>query len=682
MSPVPTANPSDIRLLSATMTASPPSDLPAAESGSASMDKSTIAAISLGVVLFVTLFCGLGFFLWVRRQRQKRYRNSTGDSESNQSTPNGKSVEKRTRRRMRESILQNYLKRVSLTRSLPSIDIKCIGQPKLIQSSQVVNIPKPAHLRSKKKIRSSTIEIPPITGSSLDLAEKASKSSKSSKASKSNSSTASQASQESEGSKNSSNGSSKQSASSKKRPSPPKLSIPSTATSSSSNAVTSTTIAGLNTNIYVPPTPSKTQFAGAPRVHKTSRSVETTKTKTSNASSQTPQFEYYSPEQIRTPSLSRFRFSDPATPSSASASIRSVRSLSWNGHGHDFRPGNPVAKSSNDGNDSPTPLSTSRRKTHNWPRIDTIRDFSRGSLQTHPQTPLALRPTKPFLQPPMPRALSVSPPDSNKSTNGSSVKPVNSSDTDDQIITDDDSVISLYDCSDESLKTRPGGIFNHTERSSSGQTRRTDSTVFSHDSPPNSRIATYDTTPTPTHKLSRALSRTHRDRHIYSCASPRPLPSSDIEIVTKPGESPPYSPVRFQIDDHPTPPKPSYTPDSQDRIDSDNCEDDTYPMEWKLEMERQAAEDEWHRYHARKRGHVKQSPPSGKGSIAPPLPMKAPRTKRVSFSVDTKHPDEFSPKGIAYSTNEVSRTDSTSTMRVSWYSGVPIATEDEGMRMF
>ncbi|KAK6540094.1 hypothetical protein TWF694_008924 [Orbilia ellipsospora] len=648
MSPIPTVTPSGSPQATAT---------PMAESSSSDpqrtgliFDVSSIAAVVLGIILFFTIVGLIVHCIRFRRARKLNVNSqipnvgsttrghwnwATGDLESGLEKP-----------KKRESLIQTYVKRLSVTRSPPGIDINKISHPKLIQCSQdpqfpslpepkaafirTYNISAPSSLAGSQK---NSIDLAPerppikIKGSPVIGAPKAP-----TPALKIDT---------------------------RKRPNPPKLSIPG-GSQVAGNSIASTTVAGLTTSIYVPPTPSKTKFPDGPL----SPRFQTTlaETKFSKSDEQTPS-EYFSAEDTRP--RERYRFSDPTTPTPASQT--SVRSLSWNGLPK--RNGVIPLNSPMSPRQLKTPNVSSPR--HNWIPVD----VERVSMQTHPNSRIVSFAS----QVQQIRSKSAQNTSQGRAPTGGSRSASIPIAREDDIVTDDEA--SVIDYSDESeeetSETMTPNIYTHNNRSSV-RTGHTASTRFSQDSIPNPPLTPFfgEFKGSP---FSRSFfSRNGSRPRIPGDGTPRrTLSSPGLEIVTRPGdESPPLSPVTFRIDNNPlaTPktPKLPFTVDPHDRIDADGINDGTYPIEWRNEMERQALED----VKTRRQAIIRQQTITNTLQV----PDRFPKKKGVSFRLSNHNRGQSDERPILpkIDTHDISIAESIKKARPSWYG---LRTDDSDISM-
>ncbi|KAF3928439.1 hypothetical protein ABW20_dc0101986 [Dactylellina cionopaga] len=664
MSPVPTYTvaPSGIKTLPATLmaTSSPdPTDSDDVQKGGFNLDASTIAAIALGVALFFTILGILGYCVWRRRRESRHYKHRVQGG-SGQWT-----VVKPAEKRKRSNGLPTYVKRISVSKSYAGIDISTIGHPKLIQSSHdpVLTEPKAAYIRAHKGAITVIAEPQQIITAVNFISEKPAKVEPPAVSTPQ-----------------------PLRIDTRKRPAPPKLTIPGNAQQSTHNAITSTTVAGMTTNIYVPPTPSKTQFGDAPFSPRTAPSVSN---RTFKSDGQKSVFEFFSPEEVRAhpspPPKDRYRFSDPTTPTPAS--VRSIRSLSWNGRTQNNFQTMPLKSPI-----SPHQLRTPNiysPKHHNWIPMD----IERESMQTHPHSRIVSFASQ------VQQIRSKQPSNASKTSESSTLKPIPAAEREDEIITDDEgSIIESDDedeSGDESTNTVRPTVYIHNNRSSV-RTGRTNSTRFSQDSIPNPPLTPFFGNVSP---FIKGL-HPRRANNVSGTGTPiRTLSSPGLEIVTRPGdESPPLSPVTFRIDNNPlgtpklpplgtpklsslaTPklpplptPKLPFSVDPQDRIDADRTNDGTYPLEWKREIERQMSEEEGLRPQMT---ILKKSSSSSLRALA-----KGVKRKGVSFRLGNHARDNSDEKPILpAATQEVSLAETMQRIRPSWYASP--RTDDSEMSMF
>ncbi|EPS41275.1 hypothetical protein H072_4816 [Dactylellina haptotyla CBS 200.50] len=606
-----------------------------------SFDASTIAAVALGIALFCTILGIFVYCIWTRKRKSKQYIHKVEEGEAGQWTIVARTPGK-CKKQKRESLLQTYAKRLSISRQSPAIDINKIGHPKLIQSSQDPEPPlaelKAAYIRAYNQ--SNTPSIIASRNNSVDLAPEkpAIKIHQSPLINTPKPPVTTVQPLKID----------------KKRPMPPKLTIPGSS-QTTGNAITSTTVAGLTTNIYVPPTPSRTQFGDGPLSPRYAPK-DTGPISPSHKSV----CDYFSPDEIKPypspPPKDRHRFSDPTTPTPASQ--RSVRSLSWNGRtehsGYQSMAVNPAF--------SPlqpkTPNIYSPR--HNWIPMD----VERVSMQTHPQS----------------RAVSFS--SQVQKMKSKDRKPMPAAHEEDEILTDDDEG-SVIESDDEGETPQPLSNRMYTlNNRSSVRTGRTTSTRFSQDSIPNPPFTPFfgEVKGSP---YMRGFAQKNSSRSRLGDDTPRrPLSSPALEILRRPGdESPPMSPVTFQIDDNPlrTPktPKLPFTIDPRDRIDAGRINDGSYPTEWKREMERQAAEDA----RAHRQATIRKQ--SSNNSLK--VPSRNIKKKGVSFRLNRHSREDSDAKPILppidteFATKEISLAETVRRIRPSWYA---LRTDDSEMSMF
>ncbi|KAF3933609.1 hypothetical protein ABW19_dt0208045 [Dactylella cylindrospora] len=644
MSPVPTVVPSGIKSLPSSLTGTASPDTSSAssqESGGISFDPSTIAAISLGIALFFTIAGIIAYCIWINRKGRRHYKpRNRGESGQWTVIRQGSNT---SGNKKRESLLPTYVKRLSMSKPTTGIDVTRIGPPTLIHSqNHGIAEPKAAYIPPGIGPHKTSLDSQARSGS-VDFAttEKFVKADRRV--------TVDLTSQPNPVSLR---------VDTKRRPTPPQLLIPTSSKSlnNGAEAITQTTVGGLAANIYVPPTPSRTQFTD-PFAR---RSIV-----------RPPGFDYFSPNDVQAypspPPKDRQRFSDPLTPTPAS--MRSVRSLSWNGNGV---PQSRTPALQNNSHPEWLYTSATKRRTpsttpiepdgvqHNWIPLDVERD----SMETHahstdsPVTSTTSRKGKGV-------ASTVFSYQSTNPSHFSRVPPVNV-DESDAIDTDDESIIdSEYESSDEtSTVSTPKP--KHRRPRSSMETGRSLSTRFSQESmQPGSRleITIERGNPAPGF-LSTGWKK--NEKRPLSPTPPRPLSSPALEIVTKPGaESPPYSPVTFRIDNNPLlTPKPSNSspPLSRQEVDDDS-EDDSYPAEWKAEMDRIAAEED------RQLKQQCQGPhgpsPLSRSTIAAPASSKVASRKSVSFALDQGSSTNAEP--VSQTNNGLDTGSTVNKIRPSWY---------------
>ncbi|KAK6331963.1 hypothetical protein TWF718_002500 [Orbilia javanica] len=654
MAPAPTIEPSAIKTLPASLasTALPDPSSPPSTDGRLKFDASTIAAVALGVAMFFTIIGVIGYCFWVQRQKRNRYRYQVeglyGPWTRIEQPPAPVQSEK-------PNFPPAYAKRVSFSArpsfSKPSagIDITQIGHPKLIQSSQDIDInpnlpePKAAYIRAhkgstaaitepqiggvdsitEKLVRHTLIATPPPP---VEIAQPPAV----------------------------------LTIEPKKRQNAPKLALQTSTVprNSISNNITSTTVAGLPTNIYVPPTPSRTGFGEMPFTPRTPRRMDFgTEPQMFKTDNQKPQFECFSPtntQAYRNPiPKERYRFSDPTTPTPAS--VKSVRSLSWNGRANEntvsFQTISIQSPISPEQLRSPSIYSPRRP---NLLPVDRV-DLDRESMQTHPHSRVTSSATTEQ------KKLNSPPEESRRAIKKPKLRIIPAKD-EDEILTDDETSVieSEYDSSDESSQTT-AKMFTHNNRSSA-RTGRTGSTRFSQDSIPNPPLTPFygevkDNNP----YINQMETKRKTNMLSVSNTPTRTLSSPGIEIVTRPGdESPPLSPVTFRIDTNPGPmtPKLPYKSEPFDRIEADRINDGSYPAEWRVQMERQAAEE------GLSRRERDIQPNSSNHSLAPHY--KTTKNKGVSFRLSGHRRDASDEKPILPKT-EVSLAETMRQMRSSFY---------------
>ncbi|KAK6506141.1 hypothetical protein TWF506_011064 [Arthrobotrys conoides] len=660
MAPAPTLESSAIKTLPATLAATAlpnPSDSPSTD-GRLRFDASTIAAVALGVAMFFTIIGVIGYCFWVQRQKRNRYRHQVEGLHGHWTRIEQPPVPVQTEK---PNFPPAYAKRVSFSArpsfSKPSagIDITQIGHPKLIQSSQDIDPifpePKAAYIRAHKGAIAAVTEpqinnidpimeklaphtVTTIPPPSVEIAKPPAV----------------------------------LTMDPKKRQNAPKLSLQTSTKprDSINNNITSTIVAGLPTNIYVPPTPSRTGFGDVPFTPRTPRrmdfGLEPQAFKPDNHKSQ---FETFSPNNTRayrnpTPK-ERYRFSDPTTPTPAS--VRSIRSLSWNGRGNDHPAGFQTITIQ-------TPISPQQLRSPNIysPRHQNLvpADLDRESMQTHPHSRIVSSLSTEHHK-------STSPPEASQGILKKPKLKIIPAKDEDEILTDDDASIieSEYDSSDESSETT-AKMFTHNNRSSI-RTGRTGSTRFSQDSIPNPPLTPFygevkDNIP----YINQTEIKRKPNGLSISDTPTRTLSSPGIEIVTRPGdESPPLSPVTFRIDTNPGPmtPKLPFKSEPYDRIEADRINDGSYPSEWKIQMERQATEE----------GLVRRErdprPKSTGQSLA--LPPKGSKSKGVSFRLSGHRRDASDEKPILPKI-DVSLAETMRQMRPNFYK---IGTNDSDVSM-
>ncbi|KAK6346218.1 hypothetical protein TWF730_010548 [Orbilia blumenaviensis] len=631
------------------------------ENGSLRFSASTIAAVALGVAMFFIIIGIVGYCFWARRQRRCCCRHDIGGSSCHWA-PGQLPIPLQPEK---PNFPPAYAKRVSFSarpsfsKSPAGIDISQIGHPRLIQSSQDIDPifpePKAAYIRGYKgditAVAGSQIANPdslperivPYAGTAticlpptVELAA---------------------------------NPPAVQTVDSKKRQNAPKLSLQtSTAPSNSiSNNITSTTVAGLPTNIYVPPTPSRTGFGDMPFTPRTPRRMEFgLEPQLSESNNLKSPLKVFSPPDFRVqrppPPKERYRFSDPTTPTPAS--VRSIRSLSWNG-----LPGDRATGLQNSLQSPISPQQFRSPMTIYSPRRQNLiprdrADLERESMQTHPHSRITSSLST--------EHTSITPPEKPHQTLNKPKLKITPANEDDILTEDDASIIeSECDSGDESSTTK-GKMFTHNNRSSI-RTARTHSTRFSQDSIPNPPLTPFygeikDGNPF-INKMDKGL-QTNRLSAINTPT--RTLSSPGIEIVTRPGdESPPLSPVTFRIDTNPGPmtPKLPYKSEPYDRIEADKINDGSYPLEWKVHMERQAAEEDLAR-----RQHEPR-PKSLNNGLA--LPPKNSKRKSVSFHISDRQRDSSDEKPILPKI-DVSLAETMRQIRPSFYK---IGTNDSDISM-
>ncbi|KAF3156034.1 hypothetical protein TWF751_002951 [Orbilia oligospora] len=667
MAPAPTVEPGAIKTLPASLAAtamSDPSDPPSTD-GRLRFDASTIAAVALGVALFFTIVGVIGYCFWVQRQKRNRYRYQVDGLRGHWARIEQPPVPVQTEK---TNFPPAYAKRISFSArpsfSKPSagIDITQIGHPKLIQSSQDIDPvfaePKAAYIRAHKGPIAAVTEpqignvdfilekmaphtataIPPVPPT-VEIAKPPAV----------------------------------LTMDPKKRQNAPKLSLQTSTKprDSINNNITSTIVAGLPTNIYVPPTPSRTGFGDVPFTPRTPRRMDFgPEPQAFKSDNQKSQLECFSPNNTRayrnpTPK-ERYRFSDPTTPTPAS--VRSVRSLSWNGRANDHTVGFQTIIVQ-------TPISPQqlRSPTICFPRHQNLipgdhSDLDRESMQTHPHSRIVSSLSTQHHK-------STSPPEEpHRKIRKPKLKIIPAKD-DDEILTDDDASIIESECdsSDESSETT-AKMFTHNNRSSV-RTGRTGSTRFSQDSIPNPPLTPFygevkDNNP---YINQMEAKRKANGLTLSTMDTPtRTLSSPGIEIVTRPGdESPPLSPVTFRIDTNPgsMTPKLPYKSEPYDRIEADRINDGSYPPEWKVQMERQATEEGLARRERDPR------PKSIGNNLAPP--PKSSKTKGVSFRLGGHHRDASDEKPILPKI-DVSLAETMKQMRPNFYK---IGTNDSDVSM-